>query len=111
MVFPSIEDRTTKAVGRVVKFDEKHKIHMKQRYDRDPVGFWSVLDQVQDRMTHSDWSNVRDDGRFIQSFITKSEPHAPLSLTPYLYEILYYLSHSNPSQTLSLEAKMGAVHL
>lgn len=107
-MFPAIEKRTSKAVGRQVKFDDKHKIHMKQRYDRDIVGFWSVLDQVQDRMTHSDWSNIRDDGRFIQSFITKSEPHMPLTLTPYLYEILYYITHPRVSD---IEAGMDAMHL
>lgn len=111
IVFPAIEERATKTVRRVVKFDEKHKIHMKQRYDRDLVGFWSVLDQVQERMTHSDWSNIHDDGRFIQSFITKSEPHTPLALSPFLYEILYYITHPRYLPVTDLEKGMDALHI
>ena len=62
-------------------------------YDRDPCAFWSILDQVQERMATSDWSNVRDDGRFIQSFITKSEPHLPLVLSPFLAAVTDALIH------------------
>lgn len=87
-VFPQIEDRASKSVGRPVLFDEKHKLHLKQRYDRDAGAFWSILDQVQERMAHSDWSNVRDDGRFIQSFITKAEPQLPLELGDFLRSVL-----------------------
>jgi hypothetical protein len=90
-VFSAIEERASGAVGRRVQFDEKHKLHLKQRYDRDAGAFWSILDQVQERMAHSDWSNVRDDGRFIQSFITKAEPQMPLNLSEFLRSVLLSL--------------------
>ena len=82
LLLPQIEAHASQCVQREVHFDEKHKLHLKQRYDRDPCAFWSILDQVQERMATSDWSNVRDDGRFIQSFITKAEPQIPLHLPP-----------------------------
>lgn len=92
-VIPAVEEHATICVGRTVRFDEKHKIHLKQRFDRDVLAFWSAFDQVQERMASSDWSTVRDDGRFIQSFITKSEPHLPLVLSPFLAAVTDALIH------------------
>ena len=92
-VIPAVEQHASICVGRPVRFDEKHKIHLKQRFDRDVLAFWSAFDQVQERMAASDWSTVRDDGRFIQSFITKSEPHLPLTLSPFLAAVTDALIH------------------
>lgn len=89
VIIPAIEKNTSEAIGKPVKFDEKHILHLKQRYDRDVVSFLSVLDQVQDRMLHADWTNVRDNCRFIQSFITRTEPKFPLNFTPFLFELLF----------------------
>jgi hypothetical protein len=79
-VMEVIGQRITSAVGRRVGFDDKHRMHLRARYDADPLGFWSVLDQIQDRMMAADWTGVRNDARFIQSFINKFEPlDVPLS--------------------------------
>jgi len=83
-IIPAVEEHTSICVGRTVRFDDKHKYHMKQRYERNVLSFWSVFDQVQERMSSSDWSTVRDDARFIQSFITRSGPKVPLVLSPFL---------------------------
>lgn len=88
-IIPAIEQNVSQAISKEVHFDEKHILHLKQRYDRDVVSFLSVLDQVQDKMLHAEWTNVRDSCRFIQSFITKVEPKFPLNFTPFLFELLF----------------------
>ena len=87
-VIPALEERVSDCVGRPVRFDEKHKQHFKQRFDRDQQAFWSVLDQVQERMSTSDWSNVRTPQRFIQSFITKAQPSTTFAPSLYLEHVL-----------------------
>ena len=87
-VVPALEERVSDCVGHAVRFDEKHKQHLKQRYDRDQQAFWSVLDQVQERMAASDWSNVRTPQRFIQSFITKAQPTQTFTPSTYLEHVL-----------------------
>ena len=87
-VVPALEARVSDCVGHEVRFDDKHKQHLKQRYDRDPQAFWSVLDQVQERMAASDWSNVRTPQRFIQSFITKAQPAQTFTPSTYLEHVL-----------------------
>jgi len=109
-IIPAVEEHTSICVGRTVRFDDKHKYHMKQRYDRNILSFWSVFDQVQERMASSDWSTVRDDARFIQSFITRSEPKLPLVLSPFLAAVTdavinntdvkaAVLAHAKPNNT------------
>ena len=109
LLFPQIEQHASQCVQREVHFDEKHKLHLKQRYDRDPCAFWSILDQVQERMATSDWSNVRDDGRFIQSFITKAEPQIPLHLSPYLYTLLAALHGKQLTPQMELQLRQQHV--
>lgn len=111
LLFPQIEQHASQCVQREVHFDEKHKLHLKQRYDRDPCAFWSILDQVQERMATSDWSNVRDDGRFIQSFITKAEPQIPLHLSPYLYTLLAALHGKQVTPQMELQLRQQHVLL
>ena len=88
-IIPAIEKNVSQTISKEVHFDEKHILHLKQRYDRDIVSFLSILDQVQDKMLHAEWANVRDSCRFIQSFITKVEPKFPLNFTPFLFELLF----------------------
>ena len=96
-VIPALEERVSDRVGRQVRFDEKHKQHFKQRFDRDQQAFWSVLDQVQDRMSASDWSNVRAPQRFIQSFITKAQPTQTFTPSLYMEHVLRTVhEHGDP---------------
>ena len=70
-----------------VSFDVKHFHDLHEIYNSDPLGFWSVLDQIQDRMMGADWDGVRNNARFIQSFVKSFEPVNYL-LTPFMASII-----------------------
>jgi hypothetical protein len=65
--------------SRAVRFDEKHKHHLRTRWEQDPKGFFSVLDQIQERLMQSNWDSIRDVARYIQSLVNRFEPQSVLS--------------------------------
>ena len=109
-VVPALEARVSDCVGRDVRFDDKHKQHLKQRYDRDQQAFWSVLDQVQERMSTSDWSDVRTPQRFIQSFITKAQPAQTFTPSTYLEHVLRTVHEHGDARAVwpALKASLAA---
>lgn len=82
-----VNEKITAKVGRDIRFDQKHIDGLKSLYERDPLCFWSVFDQIQDKMMKSDWSKVRNDARFMQSFMNKYEPIDVL-LTPFMADVI-----------------------
>ena len=82
-----VDERITAKVGRDIRFDQKHIEGLRGLYERDPLCFWSVFDQIQDKMMKSDWTKVRNDARFIQSFMNKYEPIDVL-LTPFMADAI-----------------------
>lgn len=86
-VIRQIECNTNTLTTRRISFDVKHMHDLHEIYSSDPLGFWSILDQIQDRMMGADWDGVRNNARFIQSFIKSFEPVDYL-LTPYMSSII-----------------------
>ena len=82
-----VNEEITAKVGREIRLDRKHMGGLHAIYERDPLGFWSVFDQIQDKMMKSDWTEVRNDARFIQSFMNKYEPTDVL-LTPFMAAVI-----------------------
>eukprot|EP00727_Mastigamoeba_balamuthi_P008171 m51a1_g3975 hypothetical protein (553) ;mRNA; r:429204-431865 len=71
---PGVLQMPSAVVGRRIELDSKHRDALRRRYERDRLGFWSVLDQIQDRMVQSDWTDVRNDARFVQSWLGRFDP-------------------------------------
>lgn len=69
-----LQKRVSHAVNATVEFDERHIAYLRAVYIRDTTGFWTVVDQLFDRMMQADWDSVRDPGGFIHSLISKCKP-------------------------------------
>jgi hypothetical protein len=74
-------------LGRRVVFDGMHRDTLRTKYHEDPLGFWSILDQIQDKMIKSDWSLVRNEAKFIQSWIGHFGP-SDASLSNFMASLL-----------------------
>lgn len=88
IIIVEVERKLQLIVGRPIQFDEKHRMHLKQYYARDPVGFWNLIDQIHNRVLHSDWRNIRNDGRYIQSLITNFHPQPGFIISEFLLDLI-----------------------
>lgn len=82
-----------------VVFDEKHTHDLHTRWEKDPVGFFSILDQIHEKFMQTNWDAVRDIARYIQWHINKTTPQT--SLSPFILSFLCSSSSSSSSSSPS----------
>jgi len=60
-----VQERVSLMVGRPVAFDDGHLGYLRQIFTHDNMAFWTIIDQLHERMSCADWQTVRDTGGFI----------------------------------------------
>jgi hypothetical protein len=67
-------------------FEKIHRETLRDRFRVDPLGFWSILDQINTVLLEKDWRNNKDDSasinfllkQFVPSFAKLSRQLLPL---------------------------------
>ena len=62
-----------------VVFEECHRAALRARWEADPKGFFSVLDQINTKFSLINWNTVTTKTKYINSIIAKYEPQSVLS--------------------------------
>ena len=79
LIFDEIERVVNVSNKRRICFDEKHKQNLRARWEKDPRGFFSIIDQIFEKLVQTNWDTVRDEARYVQSLVARFEPQTVVS--------------------------------
>lgn len=79
LIFDEIERKLNGSNKRCICFDDKHKQNLRKKWEEDPKGFFSIIDQIFEKLVQTNWNAVRDEARYVQSLIAKFVPQTVVS--------------------------------
>lgn len=79
LIFDEIEKKLNGSNKKCICFDEKHKQNLRKKWEENPKGFFSIIDQIFEKLIQTNWNAVRDEARYVQSLIAKFVPQTVVS--------------------------------